>query len=102
MRFVLPALPALALLTADAIVALEDAAPRAPVGALAAALVAVGAAHCVYYGVLFAPLHSDVDASLLRVAAALSTAPLPYPLPPDVAEVLSGPAHHFGVGIPAE
>mmetsp|Transcript_44309 Transcript_44309/g.120727 ORF Transcript_44309/g.120727 Transcript_44309/m.120727 type:complete len:152 (-) Transcript_44309:55-510(-) len=112
MRFVLPAMPALAILAAEAattttITLLATSATVAkpasrPTAALAVAGLAVGVTHCLYYGVLFAPLFAELGGSGLKpidfweMATAVRHSPTYYPLPEQVQRLfpLLG---HYGV-----
>ena len=102
MRFVLPAMPALAILAAEAattttITLLATSATVAkpasrPTAALAVAGLAVGVTHCLYYGVLFAPLFAELGGSGLKVK--LLPACVLLPLPP-LPQLLSRPDYHI-------
>ena len=116
MRFVLPATPALAVLVAEAattktMTVLTTSATVArpasqPLSTLAAAGLLIGAAHCLYFGVLFAPLYAElggvgdhpVDVWVLAATARGTT--VPYPLPDDIQRAL-GVLGHFGIQLRA-
>ena len=120
MRFILPATPPLALLAAEAATS-----PRAwrsrrwfrafvrpsltsrPVPsfalfltAIAAASLAVGAMHTLFYGVLFAPLHAELGgvgpepADVWSMVALAFRSDLPYPPPEELRRTFSVLAHY--------
>lgn len=117
MRFVLPAMPALSILSAEALsrgcsvfddggesndddeqvrntrAAVNERRYARFTAICGAVALAVGAAHCLYYGVLFAPLYAEIGGStpsgasahtIWAAAAAAQGSPLPYPPPEDL------------------
>ena len=79
MRFIAPALPALALLTSDTIISLHD--KGLYIIELAVVLLLVGSLQCLYYGVLFTPLYADINLSVFDVIDTILSHPVSHPLP---------------------
>jgi hypothetical protein len=73
-------------------------------GAAAAALLCIGAMHCFYYGILFAPLFADLGGSSPESGGpytvwsaanvAMRSAPLSYPMPDELQKGIPLLAHY--------
>ena len=75
MRFIAPALPALALLASDAIVGWAEA--GWPACECMALLLSLGAMHGLYFGVLYAPIYADVTVALPEILGSILAEPMP-------------------------
>lgn len=80
LRFVLPLVPPMAVLTGQVLNA------HRRLGPIAAGLLCLGAMHCMLYGVLFAPLSAEIGTAedgalfkLLGYAQRIAERPVPYP-----------------------
>jgi len=94
-RFLLPCMPAPAILGALAI----EASPQSPLPtALCALCLAHSAMHCLYYGVLFSPFHADLDLSVLEmVFDVIWQSPYHPPESREQLQSMRGFLAHFGV-----
>jgi len=83
MRFVLPATPALSVLSAKTIIGFQRRGPgRSSSSVLvlcAVTALSAGAMHCLYNGILFAPLRADIGGAGWATAFAEGASPLSYP-----------------------
>lgn len=90
-RFLLPALPALALLSAIELLRSRWAAAISPF------LISIGAIHLVFYGILFYPLFCDFDFNLFEIILCTLSYPQYFPANEESFSNILKYMRHFGL-----
>jgi hypothetical protein len=96
-RFLLPILPALAILTAVQLASSRNSSIQPSISTAAPVLVGIGAMHTMYYGVLFYPLFCDFDYSVFEIIENILMSPQFIPENEESLSTILKYIKHFGV-----